>query len=100
MNDGSAINNKLEFRQRFEAMSPEAQIYALAEMTYETNLSIGRIDKKLDNVCTKVEDNENRTIALETANSAGKITASGGIGGLLGAGLATFLTWLTTRGGS
>ncbi|MDD5353488.1 MAG: hypothetical protein PHS93_10030 [Candidatus Omnitrophica bacterium] len=101
MNNGSAMNEKMEFRQRIEAMSPEARIFALAELVYDVNITITRVDKKLEGVCEEVTDHATRITALETAAgiSTGKVAATGGIGGIVGAAVAWLITWLTTRGG-
>jgi len=100
MNDGAAMNEKMEFRQRIEGMSPEARIFALAELLYDTNITITRIDKKLEGVCEQVTDHDSRIVTLETANgiSKGKVAATGGIGGIIGAAIAYLITWLTTGG--
>ncbi|MDD5339592.1 MAG: hypothetical protein PHG35_09375 [Dehalococcoidales bacterium] len=102
MNDGAAMNEKMEFRQRIEGMTPEARIFALAELVYDTNITISKIDKKLEGVCNQVTDHDTRITALETTAGIGKgkIAASGGIGGIIGAAIAYLITWLSTRGGS
>jgi hypothetical protein len=101
MNDGSAMNEKLEFRQRFENMTPEARMFALAELVYETNITVVRVDKRLDGVCTEVTDHGDRITTLETASgiTKGKVAATGSIGGIVGAAVTWLITWLSTRGG-
>jgi hypothetical protein len=101
MNDGAAMNEKLEFRQRFENMTQEARMFSLAEMVYDTNLTVSRMDKRLDGVCTDVNDYGDRITTLETASgiSKGKVAATGSIGGIVGAAVTYLITWLSTRGG-
>jgi hypothetical protein len=102
MNDGAAMNDKMEFKQRIEDMTPEARIFALAELVYDTNITISKIDKKLEGVCNQVTYQGTRVTTLEAASEIGKgkIAATGGIGGMIGAAIASFLTWWATRGGS
>jgi hypothetical protein len=101
MAEGEALNDKMEFRERFEGMTPEARMFALAELVYDTNIATVKIDKKLDGVCDKSDDHDKRIATLETTAgiSNKKLITTGGLSGILSAALATFLTWISTRGG-
>lgn len=101
MAEGDAMNNKMEFRQRFETMTPDARMFALAELVYDTNISTVKIDQKLDSVCADTEDHDKRLTTLETAAgvSNGKIVATGASGGFIGAALTVLVNWIIAQGG-
>ncbi|MFA5377317.1 MAG: hypothetical protein WC455_16320 [Dehalococcoidia bacterium] len=102
MAEGEAMNDKMEFRGRFEGMTPEARMFALAELVYDTNIATVKIDQKLDGVCSQTNDHGKRLTTLETASgiSNGKVVVTGASGGFIGAALTVLINWIISRGSS